>query len=220
MARGSHPLFARVWARTSVAMERGVARHRRDLLTGLSGRVIEVGAGNGLNFAHYPDGVTSVLAVEPETHLRRIAQQAAGRASVPIEVVDGLAERLPADDGSCDAVVTSLVLCSVPDPDTALAEMLRVLRPGGQLRFFEHVRADSAVAYRVQRLLDATIWPVLGGGCHASRDTVARIERAGFVTEGVARLGYADTRIPFPAAPQILGTATRPAHGPSTGATT
>lgn len=210
MARGGHPLFARVWARASVTLERGVARHRHELLAGLSGRVIEIGAGNGLGFAHYPEGVTGIVAVEPEGHLRRLAERAAERASVPIEVVDGVAERLPADDRSCDAAVTSLVLCSVPDQGAALAEIVRVLRPGGQLRFFEHVRATSALAYRVQRSLDATVWPVLAGGCHTARDTTAAIEHAGFVTERLTRLRYADTGISFPASPQILGTATRP----------
>jgi ubiquinone/menaquinone biosynthesis C-methylase UbiE len=218
MARGSHPLFARVWARASVALERGVARHRHELLAGLSGRVIEIGAGTGLSFAHYPDAVTSVVAVEPEGHLRRLAQRAAERAPVPIEVVDGVAERLPADDHSCDAVVTSLVLCSIPDPDAALTEILRVLRPGGQLRFFEHVRATSTAAYRVQRLLDATVWPVLAGGCHTARDTTAAIEHAGFITERLTRLRYADTRIPFPISPQILGTATHPPTAADTAA--
>lgn len=210
MGRDSHPVFARFYARASLMMERGVAGHRDALLDGLSGRVIEVGAGNGMNFAHYPAAVSEVIAVEPEGHLRRIAQDNAAHATVPIEVVDGLAARLPAEDQSVDAAVASLVLCTVPDLGAALAEMFRVLKSGGQLRFFEHVRADTSVRRRIQRLLDATVWPALVGGCHVGRDTAEAIEQAGFVIERLNRLGFTETSMPFPICPQILGTAIRP----------
>ncbi|MGI8329756.1 class I SAM-dependent methyltransferase [Actinomadura scrupuli] len=215
MARDAHPLFARYYARASLTMERGIAGHRRTLLAGLSGRVIEVGAGNGLNFAHYPPEVTGVLAVEPEPHLRRIARENAEHAPVPVEVVDGTAGHLPVDDQSCDAAIASLVLCTVPDPGQALAEVWRVLKPGGQLRFFEHVRSPSTALHRIQRLLDATVWPTLGGGCHTGRDTEAAITNAGFVIERLDRLSSAATQIPFPASPQILGIAVRPGGPPS-----
>lgn len=205
-----HPLFARFYARTSVRMEHSVTRHRRTLLEGLSGRVIEVGAGNGLNFPHYPESVTEVIAVEPEPYLRSLAETDAARAEVPITVIDGVAEDLPAEDASFDAAIASLVLCSVPDQESALAEMRRVLKPGGRLRFFEHVQANTPGRRRVQRALDATIWPWFGAGCHCGRDTRAAIERAGFTIERVNDLTQVDTRIPFPAAPQILGSATRP----------
>lgn len=205
-----HPVFARFWVRTSLSLERGLAPHRATLLSGLSGRVVEVGAGNGLNFSRYPGEVTEVIAVEPEPHLRSLAEAAARRAAVPITVVDGLADHLPAADGSCDAAVASLVLCSVPDQATALAEIHRVLRPGGRLRFFEHIGATTRGRRRLQKALDATVWPWFGGGCHCGRDTRAAIEHAGFVVDRVTRLTTADTRVPFPAAPQILGTAVRP----------
>lgn len=205
-----HPLFARFYARASLLLERGIAAHRATLLDGLSGTVIEVGAGNGLNFRHYPDEVTEVIAVEPETRLRSIAEGSAARTTVPIKVVGGLAGHLPATDGSCDAAIASLVLCTVPDQYTALAEMHRVLKPGGQLRFFEHVRAATPGRRRLQEALDATVWPWFGGGCHCGRDTQTAIERAGFVIDRVNRLTTADTRMPFPIAPQILGIATRP----------
>jgi ubiquinone/menaquinone biosynthesis C-methylase UbiE len=211
MSHRNHPLFARCYARASRLMEHGVGAHRRTLLDGLSGRVIEVGAGNGMNFAHYPATVTEVIAVEPEPHLRRIAEKNAAQAAVPVTVVDGLAEVLPADDGSCDAAIASLVLCTVPDQDRALAEMFRVLGPGGQLRFFEHVQAGTPVRRRIQKALDATVYPFLAGGCHCGRDTAVAIERAGFTIERIDRLGTADTQLPFPVSPQILGTATRPA---------
>ncbi|MEO8898352.1 MAG: class I SAM-dependent methyltransferase [Candidatus Dormibacter sp.] len=207
----SHPVFARFYARVSPSMERGgVADHRRQLLAGLSGRVIEVGAGNGLNFGHYPPEVTHVVAVEPEGYLRAIAQQSAQVAPTSVEVIDGVADQLPAGDGSFDAAVASLMLCSVTDQDTALREMFRVIRPGGQLRFFEHVRADTSGLYRFQRLLDATVWPALGGGCHASRDTAAAIDNAGFTLQRLDHLRFPDTRFPLPTSPHILGVASRP----------
>jgi SAM-dependent methyltransferase len=112
----NRPVFARFWLWMSPGLERGgLARHRDALLAGLSGRVIEVGAGNGLNFGHYPPAVTQVIAVEPNPHLRRVAYDAAARAPVPVEVTDAVAERLPAADADFDAAVASLVLCSVPD---------------------------------------------------------------------------------------------------------
>jgi ubiquinone/menaquinone biosynthesis C-methylase UbiE len=187
----------------------GYGEPRSRLLAGLRGRVLEVGAGNGMNFAHYPPEVTGVLAVEPEPHLRALAQDKAGAASVPIEVVDGTADHLPADDASFDAVVASLVLCTVPDVPSGLAEIRRVLRAGGELRFFEHVRAHTPGLARVQRILDATVWPWFVGGCHPHRDTRSAIEDAGFTIKDLEALRIPDTRIPAPASPHILGTATK-----------
>jgi SAM-dependent methyltransferase len=136
-------------------MERaGAADHRRRLLAGLSGRVIEVGAGNGLNFAQYPPEVSEVLAVEPEPYLRQAARRSAQAASVPVEVVDRIAGELPTGDGTCDAAIASLVLW-VPDQGVALRELHRVLRPGAGLRFFEHVRADAPGLQRAQRIVNA-----------------------------------------------------------------
>ena len=192
-------------------MERAGYGERRDqLLAGLAGRVIEVGAGNGMNFAHYPPEVTRVVAVEPEPRLRVLAEAEAAKAPVPIEVMEGTADRLPVDDDSFDAAVASLVLCSVPDVPGALAEIRRVLLPGGQLRFFEHVREDTPGLARVQRILGATVWPIFVGGCHPDRDTRAAIEGAGFTIERIDELRIPETRIPAPASPHILGVATAP----------
>ncbi len=130
MSSVNHPLFARIYTRFSQAAEKaGTATHRDELLSGVAGRVIEVGAGNGLNFTHYPSSVVEVVAVEPEPYLRDRASEEAERAAVPITVVPGTAEDLPADDESFDVAVTSLVLCPVRNPSRALQEIRRVLRP-------------------------------------------------------------------------------------------
>jgi ubiquinone/menaquinone biosynthesis C-methylase UbiE len=121
--------------------------------------------------------------------------------------VDGLADALPVDDASLDAGVVSLVLCSVPDQDAALAELHRTIKPGGELRFYEHVASNRASRRRVQRTLDKTVWPRVAGGCHLTRDTRAAIERAGFSVQR-------SRRFPYPAGkfglPHILGSARRP----------
>jgi ubiquinone/menaquinone biosynthesis C-methylase UbiE len=171
--------------------------------------VIEVGAGSGANFAHYPTTVEEVVAVEPERYLRERAQQAAAQSPVAVSVVDGFGDRLPGEDGSFDAGIAALVLCTVPDQKQTLAEMFRVIRPGGELRFYEHVVSHSKMEARLQRLADATIWPRVAGGCHLSRDTTAGIEQAGFVIETCERFPF--TPAPFlPPDPHILGTARRP----------
>lgn len=209
--RIQHPLFARYFANVAgPALEKaGVTEHRRRLLAGLSGEVVEVGAGNGLNFPHYPPGVKRVVAVEPEPRLRALAGQRVRTAPVPVETYDGRAEQLPFPDASFDAAVVCMTLCSVADPEAALAELYRILRPGGRLRFFEHVQADSAGMRRVQRVLDATVWPLLMGGCHTGRDTQKAVTAAGFTVTAVDRFTFPDTGVPSPAATHILGTAVR-----------
>ncbi|MEU6671871.1 class I SAM-dependent methyltransferase [Streptomyces sp. NPDC046727] len=184
MARSpvSHPLFARYYARISVGAESrlGMAGVRERLLAGLSGRVIEIGAGNGLNFGHYPGAVAEVVAIEPEPLLRKLALRAALRAQVPVDVVPGAAEALPVKSEAFDAAVLSLVLCSVRDVERALGEVRRVLRPGGEVRFFEHGRGGGRAMALTQQALDRTLWPALTGGCHLSRDPVAALRAAGF----------------------------------------
>jgi ubiquinone/menaquinone biosynthesis C-methylase UbiE len=193
----SHPLFARTFPAMSRAVESGgIAGRRKDLLAGLAGQVIDVGTGTGPSFSYYPAAVTRVLAVEPEPRLRALAAAAAQAAAVPIEVTDGMASALPTADASYDAVVVCFVLCTVPDQDAALAEIRRVLRPGGTLCFLEHVRASTSGLARMQRALEATVWPHLFGGCHLSRDTAAAIQRAGFTITRLEEFLFPAARTP------------------------
>ena len=205
-----HPRFARMYERISRESERrGTAEHRDRALAGLAGRVIEVGAGNGLNFGHYPNSVTEVLAVEPEDRLRALAEQAATQAPVPVRVVPGHADALPAADATFDAAVASLVLCSVPQVAGALAEIRRVLIPGGELRFFEHVRSGWPLLGLLQDAI-TPLWSAAAGGCHPNRDTAAAIRTAGFHIEQLDRFCYAPLRF-IPAHAHVLGRAVTPA---------
>jgi ubiquinone/menaquinone biosynthesis C-methylase UbiE len=204
-----HPFFARFYLRMASGRKaKGEDEYRERMLAGLAGRVIEVGAGNGLNFPFYPSIVEQVLAVEPEPLLREAATKNAVDASVAVEVVDGVSGRLPAEDESFDAGVASLVLCSVPDQARALAEFRRVIRPGGELRFYEHVVAHPPLAAALQRVADATFWPRVGGGCHLARDTATAIEQAGFRIESSERFAFTPGA-PIPPIPHILGVARR-----------
>lgn len=203
-----HPVFARIYLRLARKRHGPEDLHRRRLLAGLSGKVIEVGAGSGLNFSLYPDTVDSVLAVEPEPTLREAAVEEAARATVEVKVVDGVASALPARDSEFDAAVASLVLCSVPDQAEALAEMRRVLKPGGELRFYEHVVAHKPTAARMMRFADATFWPHVAGGCHMARDTATAIQAAGFTIERSERFPFTPGA-PVPSIPHILGVARR-----------
>ncbi|MEX0168791.1 class I SAM-dependent methyltransferase [Streptomyces sp. LMG1-1-1.1] len=206
-----HPLFARFYARVSVSADAhgGLGALRAELLSGLTGRVVEIGAGNGLNFAHYPAGVTEVVAVEPEPHLRRLAEEAAHRAPVPVTVLPGTAEALPVDTGSFDAAVASLVLCTVRNVPQTLSELRRVLRPEGELRFFEHGAADSPALARLQRALDRTVWPLLFGGCHTSRAPLSAITSAGFTLLSHRSFNLPEQGPRLPSSPCVLGTARR-----------
>jgi SAM-dependent methyltransferase len=205
------PRFARMYLRTApAAEERGAHEHRERLLAGLSGRVAEVGAGHGLNFAHYPSAVDEVIAIEPEPTLRAGAERAAAAAPVSVRVLPGVADGLPLTDAGADAVVASLVLCSVPDQQRALAEIKRVLRPGGELRFYEHVIPNCQPKRVVVQVLDYSgLLPAIAGGCHPARDTTGAILRAGFEIEEIDRFGFSPQRFQ-PLIPHILGRARLP----------
>ena len=183
--------------------------HRRGLLAGLRGRVVEVGCGDGRAFELYPVEVESVLAVEPDPTARAVAVERARQAAVPIDVVEGTAESLPTPDGAFDAAVAVWVLCSVRDPGAALAELRRVVRPGGELRFYEHVRSENAVFRGAQRAIDALFWTRLLGGCVTTRDTTAAIRQAGFEIVEMERGFHSSSLLTITSAPYIIGTARR-----------
>jgi ubiquinone/menaquinone biosynthesis C-methylase UbiE len=206
----NHPFFARFLTFVASRAEGGEEDElRRELLAGLSGRVIEIGAGTGPNFRLYPETVTEIVAVEPEDYLRAKAENAAARAGRPIRLVDAVADRLPFDDASFDAAVAAQVLCSVPDQAAALAELRRVLKPGGKLRFYEHVLARHPRYARFQRLA-GKVTPHLAGGCHPDRETGRAIEEAGFEIERCRRFIFRQSPLDLPVAPRILGVARRP----------
>jgi ubiquinone/menaquinone biosynthesis C-methylase UbiE len=207
-----HPVFARFYARVSVSadLKGGIAAYRDELLAGLSGRVIEIGAGNGLNFAHYPSTVSEVVAIEPERTLRQLAMDRAHRAGIPVDVVPGAGEALPVKSEAFDAAVVSLVLCTVRNLPRTLAEIRRVLRPGGELRFFEHGLARQRTMATVQRVADRTLWPLFFGGCHTARDTPAAIAAAGFELGAYRRFTVPEKGMQMPSSPCVLGVAYRP----------
>ena len=204
------PRFARMYMRSAASAEdRGATDHRRRLLQGLSGTVVEIGAGHGLNFPLYPPEVTEVVAIEPEPTLRSRAETAAESAAVPVRVLAGVADELPLEDATADAAVASLVLCSVPDQQRALAEIRRVLRPEGELRFYEHVVARCQPKRLLLQVIDRSgLWPTIAGGCHPARDTTEAIMQSGFDIEEIERFGFSAARFQ-PLIPHILGTARR-----------
>jgi ubiquinone/menaquinone biosynthesis C-methylase UbiE len=207
----SNPFFVRFYRRNRrSAVKRGENEHRRRALEGLTGRVVELGAGDGANFALYPETVAEVVAIEPEPRFREQAQEAARETLVTVHVLPGTAEALPLEDESVDAVVASLVLCTVPNPDQALDEARRVIRPGGELRFYEHVHAESQPLRAILEIADRSrLWPTLGGGCHPTRDTLRTIEHAGFEVERCERFAFSPSAV-IPSIPHILGVARRP----------
>jgi ubiquinone/menaquinone biosynthesis C-methylase UbiE len=160
----------------------GMRRRRHHLLTQARGRVLEIGAGTGLNVAHYPDAVDELILTEPVPAMRERLSRRLERTDCTAVVFDAPAERLPLADASVDTVVSTLVLCTVDDPACALREIARVLSPDGQLLFIEHVRADSRLlAVYQDRLLRA--WRGFAGGCVCNRPTVATMRACGFSVE-------------------------------------
>ncbi len=210
MSRGTfdHPTFARRYERLAEQAERrGQAEIRRELVAPAHGTVCEVGSGHGLTFAHYPPAVQHVLAVEPESTLRARAREAAQDVSLAVSVVAGDAEHLPCASGSVDVVVYALVLCSVGEQRRALAEAHRVLRPGGLVLLYEHVRSRNPVVGAVERLVTPW-WSRVGAGCHLDRDTAGAVAASGFELEELRRFGFSPGP-GLPAVAHVLGRARR-----------
>ncbi len=202
-------LFALVYDPTLALGERaGMREVRRAALAGAHGRVLEVGAGSGLNLALYPSAVTSLALTDPEAPMvERLRERVRdlGRGAAACQAP---AEALPFDDASFETVVCTLVLCTVSDMAAGLREMARVLAPGGCLIFVEHVYADGPRLARWQERLHGAWWRI-GYGCHCNRDTVAALRAAGFEITELARRRW--PRMPPIVQPLVVGTARRPA---------
>ncbi|MFN8624837.1 MAG: class I SAM-dependent methyltransferase [Candidatus Binatia bacterium] len=176
--------MAALYEHFTAPMERaGLAAIRAELAAEMHGRIIEVGCGTGLNFAHYPAGL-EVAAIEPLEEFRTCAALRAQRAQAHIVVQDGDAQALPFPDASFDGALQTLVFCSVPNDAQGLLELRRVLRPGSPVRFFEHVRSDHALGAVVQDIFNP-LWRWAMDGCNINRDTVRTIERCGFRIDAV-----------------------------------
>jgi ubiquinone/menaquinone biosynthesis C-methylase UbiE len=201
-------LFARFYDRGLAASEAaGLSELRATLLGTARGRVLELGAGTGLNLTHYPATVGELVLTEPEEPMLRRLQPRAAAHTPPASTVRAPAERLPFADGSFDTVVCTLTLCTVRDLPAALAEIRRVLVPGGRLLFLEHVRARTARDARLQDRL-TPVWRRIAHGCHPNRDTLAAIEAARLDVQAVEHGCF--PKAPRVVAPLITGAAVKP----------
>ncbi|HET8862310.1 MAG TPA: class I SAM-dependent methyltransferase [Solirubrobacterales bacterium] len=188
--------------------EAGLRERRREVLSAAWGRTIDIGAGTGANLGLFPDAVEDLVMAEPDPHMIKRLRQKLSESGSGIELVEAGAEGLPFADSSFDTAVFTLVLCTVPNPRAALAEAARVLKPGGQLLFVEHVRAQDPGVARWQDRLE-TPWRVFADGCHCNRDTVASIDASPLTLDSV-ELGELPKSPPI-TRPLAWGRATRSA---------
>ncbi len=203
-----HPFFARMWTVMSAHETPLLRRLRTENLAGLQGRVLEVGAGTGTNFEFYPATVSEVVALEPETRLAPKAGEAAATSPVPVTVIESTIETMPPGTEPFDAVVCSLVLCSVDDPDSVLQQLNSVLKTGGELRYFEHV-ASPGWRGTLQKVADATLWPRIAGNCHTHRNTEQAIVAAGFTITAARHQMTFPAWVPLPVAEMSVGRAVK-----------
>ncbi len=180
-------LFAAAYDRGLKATEEaGLGEMRSELLAGARGRTIELGAGTGVNLDLYPEAVADLVLIEPDPHMAKRLRERLSRSPRPGTIAESPAEHLPFESDSFDTAVATLVLCTVPDPAAAIAELERVLKPGGRLLFIEHVRSQEPGLARWQDRLEKP-WRFLGDGCHCNRDTVATLEGSRFDLAEVER---------------------------------
>ncbi len=204
-----HKWFAALYDRQMASAEKRWLRGMREEMVGTAkGRILEIGAGTGANFPYYRDDA-QVIATEPDPYMLKRAEQKARELGKAIELREAPAEELPFDDDSFDVVITTLVMCSVNDQQKALSEIKRVLKPGGEYRFYEHVRYENAFGAFWQDVV-TPMWGWFGAGCHPNRDTGRSIREAGF---GNVESSVKNTFPPIPpficVRPQLRGVATR-----------
>jgi ubiquinone/menaquinone biosynthesis C-methylase UbiE len=198
-------LFAAIYDTANKGSEAaGLREERRQLLAGAHGATIEVGAGTGLNVAHYPETVTMLVLAEPDQHMRRRLRQRVDALGRRAELVDAPAEHLPFPDATFDTAVVTLVLCSVPNQEVALTEIARVLKPGGRLLFLEHVRSDDPKVARSQDRIRPLYNLV---GCNPNRSTLAAIAASSLTIDSVKHGEV--PKAPKVERPLIVGTARR-----------
>ncbi|HEV3400571.1 MAG TPA: class I SAM-dependent methyltransferase [Acidimicrobiales bacterium] len=196
------PFFGRCYGQFSRRADAGeLGVRRRMLLADARGRVLDLGAGPGDVFRHLPTAVSGLVAIEPDRTMLKQARRRLGEAPAPVPLVRGVGERLPFSDAAFDTVVAALVLCTVDDPHAVVAEIHRVLRPGGRLLLMEHVRASDETLARWQDRLQP-LWSRCNGGCRPNRTTLETVREAGFRFQALEEYGY-------PVLPHIRGQAVR-----------
>jgi len=197
-------LFAWLMANGTVEYEEKISDRKRSLFTNLHGKILEIGPGTGPNLSYYPSDI-QWIGIEPNPFMHSYLQKEADKLGLNIDIRTGTAEKLDAQDNSIDTVISTLVLCSVPNLPATLQEILRVLKPGGRFLFIEHVAAPKGTFLRSVQNTVKPIWQVIGDGCNPNRETGIALENAGF-----ASVDYQKFDAPVPlVTPHIIGVATK-----------